>query len=185
MCLATWLPTTATLWYFLRLVGWLLVLAGCLFVLLSVTIRPLRKWYATKFRTSASFPLYITSRIVAVLTALTLGSKRAVSIILITCWMSCGYMIKAAQDHYERNDRERSYPIRIFEKLDERHVLVCKSDTDGRCLTETFKFATCSHEVAPAFDAGKLYDVAFEISDDSTGECNTFTGENGKFKEMP
>jgi hypothetical protein len=94
------------------------------------------------------------------------------------CGVTYSYM------NTQRMDRERGpYKIKVYEKYDPYHALAQKVSDTGEPLSNVFKFATCTHEAAPAFDAGHTYEVQFETSSNSDGECNTFTGPNGHFEE--
>jgi hypothetical protein len=91
-----------------------------------------------------------------------------------------GYMTSEMQ----RYDRERGpYRIKVYERYDSYHALAQKVSDTGESLSKTFKFATCTHEPAPSFDAGHIYEVQFEVTSNEDGECNTFTGPNGHFEE--
>jgi hypothetical protein len=152
----------------------LALLAGYGFVLLRVMTLCVRMWRNLKGK-SPFWKLPIPILYVRLLTEFHGVSLVLVSLIGFVAGSSVTYSYMNTQ----RIDRERGpYKIKVLERYDPYHALAQKLG-DPR----EFRFATCTHEPAPAFDAGHIYEVQFEIASNEDGECNTFTGPNGHFEE--
>jgi hypothetical protein len=81
-----------------------------------------------------------------------------------------------------RYKTSRSYRLEILANYDPLHALVRRISKSGEVLDEQpWVFRTCPHETQPDFDTGMIVNVVYEVSSDSNGECNTFTGPKGSY----
>jgi hypothetical protein len=80
-----------------------------------------------------------------------------------------------------RYKTSRSYRLEILANYDPLHALVRKISKSGEVLGEPWVFRTCPHETQPDFDTGMVVNVVYEVSSDTQGECNTFTGPRGSY----
>ena len=179
MCQMQALLTISGIWDEMHYVSWLVFVAGSFFGLLGVTMLCRRMWQSSSKKSpSSKEPLGLSY--LRILTE----SRRVELSIAMVCAFIAGMFVQHGREEWQRYNNERSYPIKVIQRLDQRRAYVCKANGIGECVSPQFKFSTCPHEPEPKFEEGKLYDVDFEISDWLGGECNTFTGERGKFKEL-
>jgi hypothetical protein len=79
---------------------------------------------------------------------------------------------------------EGPYTIAVEEKIDSRHARVHTIDTNGIPKSDSWKLAVCPNEMTPSFDAGCLYEIAYQLTSTELGICESFTGKNAKAKEI-
>lgn len=74
--------------------------------------------------------------------------------------------------------------IKVYQQLDNRHSLVQNVDRAGRPVSKEWKLAVCPGTPNPAFAAGCIYDISYEVTSTDLGICENFVGESGSTQEV-